>query len=100
MFGQAWSEYEQVLQAAMEDAPENLRERLLHGCLAFFDFAVAGGPLAQRFANWLGLAAERLPETGVLTDERLRAGVQGVGAAAARLAQAQALLRASAEVAA
>lgn len=48
----------------------------------------------------VGLAAERLPETGVLVDERLRAGVHGVGAAVVKLARAQALLRASTEAAA
>lgn len=34
----------------------------------------------------VGLAAERLPEPGVLADERMREGVHGVGAAVADLA--------------
>lgn len=34
----------------------------------------------------VGQAGERLPETGMLADERLRAGVHGVGAAVAELA--------------
>lgn len=46
----------------------------------------------------VGLAAERLPERGVLSDDRLRAGVHGVGAAVVRLVAAQALARASATV--
>jgi len=46
----------------------------------------------------VGLAAERLPERGVLADDRLRAGVHGVGAAVVRLVAAQALARASAPV--
>jgi len=45
----------------------------------------------------VGLAAEKLPERGVLADDRQRAGVYGVGAAVVRLASAQALARAAAE---
>ena len=47
----------------------------------FLNFAVAGGPLAERFATWLGLAAERLAQlvdqgrkSGGLTDFLNRAG--------------------------
>ena len=46
----------------------------------------------------VGLAAERLPERGVLADDRLRAGVHGVGAAVVRLVAAQAVARALAPV--
>lgn len=37
----------------------------------------------------VGQAADKLPDTGVLTDERLRGAVHGVGAAVARLATAR-----------
>ncbi|WP_281351050.1 TetR/AcrR family transcriptional regulator [Microlunatus speluncae] len=80
MFGQAWTEYDDVDRAASENAPSSPRERVRHRCLVFFDFAVADLVRTQ-------LMNQRTIPDFSPSEEAFAPSVRAVGRAVAELAE-------------